>query len=151
MREIKFRVYLDKMYYQNKYVEYDTNLVGIDFLNKIVTFAGYTDGEEEDSFERYSFDENNILYKKDLKIMQYTGLKDKNGKEIYEGDILFEILGEEYFKVIFENGSYRAENEEYSLDLSEYAHLCEIVGNVYENPELIKEWDNEILKNKNNR
>ena len=62
-------------------------------------------------------------------------------KEIYEGDILFEILGEEYFKVIFENGSYRAENEEYSLDLSEYAHFCEIVGNVYENLELIKEWD----------
>lgn len=39
MREIKFRVYLDKTYYQNEYVEYDTNLAGIDFLNKTVTFA----------------------------------------------------------------------------------------------------------------
>ena len=144
MREIKFRVYLDKMYYQNEYVEYDTNLAGIDFLNKIVTFAGYTDGEEEDSFERYSFDENNILYKKDLKIMQYTGLKDKNNKEIYEGDILANGNNEKPYKVIFENGSFRAEFEgdfeEYSFDLIDVvAQGCEVVGNIYENPELIKE------------
>ena len=32
MREIKFRVYLNKMYYQNEYNEYNTNLVGIDFF-----------------------------------------------------------------------------------------------------------------------
>ncbi|MFZ8015687.1 hypothetical protein ACO1GV_07615 [Fusobacterium watanabei] len=69
MREIKFRVYLDKMYYQNEYVEYDTNLAGIDFLKKTATFAAYTDGEEADNLQKYSFDENNILYKKDLKIM----------------------------------------------------------------------------------
>ncbi|PIM93103.1 hypothetical protein CI111_02925 [Fusobacterium animalis] len=144
MREIKFRVYLDKMYYQNEYVEYDTNLAGIDFLNKIVTFAGYTDGEEEDSFERYSFDENNILYKKDLKIMQYTGLKDKNNKEIYEGDILSDGNDEKPYKVIFENGSFRAEFEgdfeEYSFDLIDVvAQGCEIVGNIYENSELLGE------------
>lgn len=142
MREIKFRVYLDKMYYQNEYNEYDTNLIGIDFLNKIVTFAGYTDGEEEDSFERYSFDENNILYKKDLKIMQYTGLKDKNNKEIYEGDVLFESFGERYYKVVFENGSFRAEFEgdfeEHSFDLIDVvAQGYEVVGNIYQNPELL--------------
>lgn len=147
MRKIKFRVYLDKMYYQNEYNEYDTNLIGIDFLNKIVTFAGYTDGEEEDSFERYSFDENNILYKKDLKIMQYTGLKDKNNKEIYEGDILSDGNNKKPYKVIFENGSFRAEFEgdfeEYSFDLIDVvAQGCEIVGNIYENPELIKEYNN---------
>lgn len=144
MREIKFRVYLDKMYYQNEYNEYNTNLVGIDFFNKTVTFAAYTDGEEVDNLEKYSFDENNILYKKDLKIMQYTGLKDKNEKEIYEGDILFESFGERYYKVIFENASFRAEAEgdfdEYSFDLIDIvAQGCEIVGNIYENPELIKE------------
>ena len=58
MREIKFRVYLDKMYYQDDYNEYDTNLIEIDFLNKTVTFAGYTDGEEVDNHEKYSFDFN---------------------------------------------------------------------------------------------
>ena len=139
MREIKFRVYLDKMYYQDEYVEYDRNLIGIDFLNKTVTFEGYTDGEEVDNFEKYSFDEDDFLYKKDLKIMQYTGLKDKNNKEIYEGDILFESFSEEYFKVAFENGSFRAEVDEYSLDLEDYAHICEVVGNIYENPELMED------------
>ena len=139
MKEIKFRVYLDKMYYQNEYVEYDTNLAGIDFLNKTVTFAAYTDGEEVDNLEKYSFDENNILYEKNLKIMQYTGLKDKNNKEIYEGDIVFESSGKEYFKVVFEDGSFRLESEEYSLLLKNYVHICEVVGNIYENSELIKE------------
>lgn len=139
MREIKFRVYLDKMYYQDEYVEYDRNLIGIDFLNKTVTFEGYTDGEEVDSFEKYSFDEDDILYEKDLKIMQYTGLKDKNGKEIYEGDILSDGNDEKPYKVVFENGSFRAEADGYSLDLEDYDDICEVVGNIYENPELIEE------------
>lgn len=144
MREIKFRVYLDKMYYQNEYAEYDTNLAGIDFLNKTVTFAAYTDGEEADNLQKYSFDENDILYKKDLKIMQYTGLKDEYGDEIYEGDILFESFGEKYYKVVFENGSFRAEFEgdfeEHSFDLIDVAaQSCEVVGNIYENSELMEE------------
>ena len=142
MREIKFRVYLDKMYYQNKYNEYDTNLIGIDFLNKIVTFAGYTDGEEEDSFERYSFDENNILYKKDLKIMQYTGLKDKNNKEIYEGDIV--IHHNKMHKIIFnaEEARFVLRDDEFELEIpftNNNNKRMEVVGNIYENSELIKE------------
>ena len=75
----------------------------------------------------------------DIELMEYTGLEDKNGKEIYEGDILFESSIEEYFKVIFENGSFRAEVDEYSLDLEDYARICEVVGNIYENPELLGE------------
>ena len=69
----------------------------------------------------------------DIELMQYTGLKDMREKEIYEGDILFESFGEEYFKVVFEDGSFRVETEEYSLPLKEYAHICEVVGNIYEN------------------
>ena len=77
-------------------------------------------------------------------VNQYTGLKDKNNKEIYEGDILFESFGERYYKVIFENGSFRAEFEgdfeEYSFDLIDVvAQGCEIVGNIYQNPELLGE------------
>ena len=80
----------------------------------------------------------------DVELMQYTGLKDKNNKEIYEGDILFESFGERYYKVVFENGGFRAEFEgdfdEYSFDLIDVvAQGCEIVGNIYENSELIKE------------
>lgn len=87
----------------------------------------------------------NIRHEKfnDIELMQYTGLKDKNNKEIYEGDILFESFGERYYKVIFENGSFRAEFkgdfEEHSFDLIDVAAQgCEIVGNIYENPELLK-------------
>ena len=77
-------------------------------------------------------------------VNQYTGLKDKNNKEIYEGDVLFESFGEKYHKVVFENGSFRAEFEgdfeEYSFDLIDVvAQGCEIVGNIYQNPELLGE------------
>jgi len=92
----------------------------------------------------------------DIELMQYTGLKDMREKEIYEGDVLSNGNDEKPYKVIFENGSYRAEFEEdfeeYSFDLIDVvAQGCEIIGNIYENPELIRKWDNEILKNKNNR
>ena len=141
MREIKFRVYLDKMYYQNEYVEYDTNLAGIDFLNKTVTFAAYTDGEEVDNLQKYSFDENNILYKKDLKIMQYTGLKDKNNKEIYEGDI-FHIGSKKILYVVewIDCGlkGRQIKNKSW-IGLDYWKDDIEIIGNIYENSELIKE------------
>ena len=98
------------------------------------------------NFESINFQERRVYkdtvsYRKfnDIELMQYTGLKDMKGKEIYEGDILFETFREEYFKVVFENGSFRAEVDEYSLDLEDYANICEVVGNIYENPELIEE------------
>lgn len=83
------------------------------------------------------FDKYNYRSFYDIDLMQYTGLKDMRGKEIYEGDILFESFSEEYFKVVFENGSFRAEDDKDSLDLEDYAHICEVVGNIYENPELL--------------
>lgn len=142
MREIKFRVYLDKMYYQNEYNEYNTNLVGIDFFNKTVTFAAYTDGEEVDNLEKYSFDENDFLYKKDLKIMQYSGLKDKNNKEIYEGDIV--TLHNSRYKVIFnmEQARFVLRDDKFEMEIpftNNNNERMEIIGNIYENPELMEE------------
>ena len=87
----------------------------------------------------------NIRHEKfnDIELMQYSGLTDMMEKEIYEGDILFESFGERYYKVVFENGSFRAEFEgdfeEHSFDLIDIvAQGCKIVGNIYENPELLK-------------
>ena len=86
----------------------------------------------------------NIRHEKfnDVELMQYSGLTDMMEKEIYEGDILFESFGERYYKVVFENGSFRAEFEgdfeEHSFDLIDVvAQGCKIVGNIYENPELL--------------
>ena len=88
----------------------------------------------------------NIRHEKfnDIELMQYSGLTDMMEKEIYEGDILFESFGERYYKVVFENGSFRAEFEgdfeEHSFDLIDVvAQGCKIVGNIYENPELLSE------------
>ena len=115
MREIKFRAW-DKL---NK------EMNNIEFIN----------------FQERRAYKNDVSYLNfnDTELMQYTGLNDKNGKEIYEGDILFESFGEEYFKVVFENGIFRAEADGYSSDLENYDDICEVVGNIYENPELMED------------
>ncbi len=75
----------------------------------------------------------------DQLVMQYTGLKDKNGKEIYEGDIL--DGGESYegrYVVIYSGFGFWLKDwpdELYSDDFTER----EVIGNIYENPELIKD------------
>lgn len=68
-------------------------------------------------------------------LMQFTGLKDKNGREIYEGDILcFETeLGRSKKTVAWSEG------EVYSgWNISRAYCDGEIIGNIYENPELVK-------------
>lgn len=121
MREIKFRAWIKEVD-EIREVEY------INFWEKKIS---YPHKFCKEYYLNADFDE--------IELMEYTGLKDMKGKEIYEGDILFESFSEEYFKVVFENGSFRAEVDEYSLDLEDYAHICEVVGNIYENPELMED------------
>ena len=70
-------------------------------------------------------------------IMQYIGLTDKNGKEIYEGHILKDRNGR-IGEVIFAYGSYWFYPFEMVL-ISSMNVLCEIIGDVYNNPELLEE------------
>ena len=66
---------------------------------------------------------------------EYTGLHDKNGKEIYEGDICTFYDGE-IVEVLFEKGKFILNGKEISLMWN--PNFAEVIGNIHQNPELLK-------------
>lgn len=145
MRELKFRAW--NGVYMDDVIGYDYNCGGI---NKDITLV---------------FDKNegvNRYRTSDLNIMQFTGLKDKNGKEIYEGDVIkvirnhwnncgkehLEKIAEETGEVVFYKNlqvSLKTKEKEGTLYqpflwifADEEDCEIEIIGNVYENKDLLK-------------
>nr|DAE06715.1 MAG TPA: YopX protein [Siphoviridae sp. ctGN02] len=96
--------------------------------------------------EHWEFGETNFMSFDEIVLMQSTGLFDKNGKEIFEGDIV-DYKGRK--AIIKWHGSYasfiyrfidkpKERKAEWSPLYLAYLHV-EIIGNIYENPELLEE------------
>ncbi|NLY80774.1 MAG: hypothetical protein GX072_13060 [Lysinibacillus sp.] len=119
MREIKFRVWEENI----KQMFYNVGIVN-DELYLMFDGVGF------DVVGDY----------REFKLMQYTGLKGKNGKKIYEGDIV-SYFGLKY-EVLFKNGAFGWMEDGVFYSFNEMArsefNKFEIIGNVYENPELLE-------------
>ena len=133
MREIKFRAWLKE---DKKMVNVET----MDFTDKSIQYLKKSEINNAYILRRVSFD--------DVELMQYTGLTNKNGTRIYENDIVKFIVLEGYgehadqFEYIDKVEYYISEFElrQIGLKLSDESIIViEIIGNVYENPELLEE------------
>jgi len=122
-REIKFRAWdkLDKRWVSDVYGDdpFEIYLCG--------NFLGLSGCNSWVGSERYS-------------LLQFTGLKDKNGKEIYEGDIINQDHKYGWKNHVMEL-MFSTASDDMGLDMYGYPDVdndCEVIGNIYENPELLE-------------
>lgn len=137
MREIKFRAYIKRDY--NKELVGKILEVSSLHLKKNKVIIGY-------SISKSNYGNKSFNYK-DIELMQYTGLKDKNGKEIYEGDIVSfnlksdnegqpNIIGYIEYQTTFSGYKIMSFKGSFALDYN--IKDIEVIGNIYENSELLK-------------
>lgn len=132
MREIKFRAW------QNGHKRM-REVHSISWKDGVITYVGITQQNTAPAAQTYGTKDYPLSY---LNVMQYTGLKDKNGVEIYEGDVV-KARGFEpdTYEVVFDRGGFclKRGDDGYYPDIKyvEDEH-GEVIGNIYQNPELIK-------------
>ena len=83
--------------------------------------------------------ENPTWFEDEIELMQFTGLLDKNGKEIYEGDILRRKDGTVAGWVEYDGGCPLIFHSKTNSDYITKLNFFEIIGNIYESPELLTE------------
>ena len=135
MREIEFRVWdnQEKVYLNKKDI-------AIDNLGNVFVFEGCNDNDADLWHVRILVDPDNERYI----IEQSTGLKDKNGTEIYEGDVIKVERDGIIDRVEWIHGGFGLEPRYNSpfyprLGNVELREKIEVIGNIHENPELLEE------------
>jgi uncharacterized phage protein (TIGR01671 family) len=94
--------------------------------------AGVVTGDEIDG-------DWSVVSLKFLNLMQYTGIKDKNDKEVYEGDIIKNnACSPEFYEVKFACGGFMAGDVFLDDHWNLSGYMFEVIGNIYENSELLE-------------
>ena len=122
MREIKFRVFDKKI--GKIFKAHDLRFTAEEAIYEVCHDTIRDDGGKHWEFTDF----------KEVVLMQYTGLKDKNGKEIYEGDIVTDGVGK--FKIVYD--LKLAGYQPYCIFRDDPENYCEVLGNITENPELLE-------------
>ena len=121
MRDIKFRVWDNE-----RNAMFNSKSVDIDFF----------EGKIEITSDTIRYDEVYTDEIKDFELMQYVGCKDKNNKEIYEGDIV--KTKEHIGQIIYSKGMFFIDVKgDFYLPIYNVSEFMEVIGNIYENPELL--------------
>ena len=124
MKEFKMKAWLKK---ENKMVA----IIGIDLNYQYIRYS-----DDGNLFK----DDYKIADFKDIELLQFTGTKDKAGQELYEADVILfnDGIDDIYGLISYDDdeGTYRVSYENITEHLSEREGDFEIVGNIFENPDL---------------
>ena len=114
----------------------------------VVTATGYVGKITEEFLGKCVFNQEDLTADKECVLMQCTGLKDKNGKLIYEGDILGDIYDGLYIHYCRHCHQFQLYSQGYGcmacngdvhwIEVVEDNKKLKVIGNIYENPELLE-------------
>lgn len=146
MREIKFKAVMqrhDETMYVSESYSIDSGLSYLfDFENNRWDRFLEMITTEERFVKLFPDDDEYLNGWSHIENIQFTGLLDKNGKEIYEGDIVLwqNSDGEKVKdKVVFYEGAFRMRNMSFTLYDYTDSNIFEVIGNIYNNPELLEQ------------
>lgn len=155
MKEIKFKVWDKKL---KKFRDLTEKKFGVRLTNNGFEVSTYWNVDLEPTYGRYCLNKDGSIkkmsnkefnaYQKRFVILQYLGIKDINGKEIYEGDIVkirhwrsYDSLAYDPFLVDFKNGHVifvLKDGGMLFIEDLDWEAKEKVIGNIYRNPKLFK-------------